>query len=312
MINNPLVSIIIPVYNGEKYVKEAIDSALNQTYKNIEVIVINDGSTDKTDEIILSFGDKVKYIKKENGGVSSALNIGLNEMRGEYFSWLSHDDMYSPTKIEKQIELLEGNKDKKIVALSSIDFIDKNSKKMALYAKPRFKNAGIINCRLALKGMLKNGSYNGCAFLLPRSVFKECGYFKEDYRFIQDVVLWTNLFLRGYDIIFSLDKEVFSRKHAEQVTNKKRDLLLKESNDFAKEIVPTYVQISSRKFNFIFYYAKRNAVLNNVEAVKIAIKEGKKTKKVNFIDILKLRFWLTFGVFRPFIRKVYYKLVRKI
>ena len=77
---NPLVSIVIPVYNGENYLKEAIDSALAQTYKNIEVIVVNDGSSDKTDEICKSYGSKIRYFKKENGGVSTALNLGIEKM----------------------------------------------------------------------------------------------------------------------------------------------------------------------------------------------------------------------------------------
>ena len=80
---HPLVSIVIPVYNGANYMREAIDSALAQTYKNIEVIVVNDGSTDNTDEIAKSYGDKIRYFKKENGGVATALNLGIREMRGE-------------------------------------------------------------------------------------------------------------------------------------------------------------------------------------------------------------------------------------
>ncbi len=75
---NKKVSIIIPVYNGEKYIKESIESALNQTYTNIEIIVVNDGSKDNTDEICKSYGNKIKYIKKENGGVATALNTGSN------------------------------------------------------------------------------------------------------------------------------------------------------------------------------------------------------------------------------------------
>ncbi len=92
--NLPKVSIIIPVYNGEKYVSLAIESALRQTYSNLEIIVVNDGSTDKTDKICRSYGNKIRYIKKENGGVSTALNVGIDNMTGEYFSWLSHDDLY--------------------------------------------------------------------------------------------------------------------------------------------------------------------------------------------------------------------------
>ena len=76
----PKVSIVIPVYNGANYLGEAIDSALEQTYENIEIIVVNDGSTDDgaTREIALSYGDRIRYFEKENGGVSSALNLGIN------------------------------------------------------------------------------------------------------------------------------------------------------------------------------------------------------------------------------------------
>ena len=83
-IFNPLVSIVIPVYNGANYVSEAIESALKQTYKNIEIIVVNDGSTDNTEKIVKKYGDKIRYFYKENGGVASALNLGIKNMKGEY------------------------------------------------------------------------------------------------------------------------------------------------------------------------------------------------------------------------------------
>ena len=95
MSHNPLVSIVIPVYNGSNFMREAIDSALAQTYPNIEILVVNDGSTDNTREIALSYGDKIRYFEKENGGVATALNLAIHEMKGEYFSWLSHDDWYT-------------------------------------------------------------------------------------------------------------------------------------------------------------------------------------------------------------------------
>ncbi len=79
----PRVSIIIPVYNGEDYVSLAIECALNQTYSNLEIIVVNDGSTDSTDEICKKYGDKIKYICKKNGGVSTALNLGIENMTGD-------------------------------------------------------------------------------------------------------------------------------------------------------------------------------------------------------------------------------------
>ena len=112
---NPKVSIVIPVYNGSNYLKDAIDSALSQTYNNLEIIVVNDGSNDegKTKAIAEPYGNKIIYLEKENGGASSALNLAIKKMTGDYFSWLSHDDMYYPNKISRQVEELQ-NYDKKV------------------------------------------------------------------------------------------------------------------------------------------------------------------------------------------------------
>ena len=126
---HPLVSIIIPVYNGANFLAQAIDSALSQTYDNIEILVINDGSTDNgaTEQIALSYGNKVRYFNKRNGGVSSALNLGIEKMQGEYFSWLSHDDLYEPEKIKKQIEVLQGLPDhNKTIIMCADRLIDVN------------------------------------------------------------------------------------------------------------------------------------------------------------------------------------------
>ena len=110
MIYEPLVSIVIPAYNASNYLAEAIESALAQTYRNIEIIVVNDGSRDDgaTERVALSYGDRIRYFKKENGGSSSALNMGIANMTGEWFSWLSHDDLYEPDKLEKQIRYMNG------------------------------------------------------------------------------------------------------------------------------------------------------------------------------------------------------------
>ena len=107
-MKKPLVSIVIPVYNGSKYLGEAIDSALEQTYKNIEIVVINDGSKDngKTRAVAKSYGDKIRYYEKENGGVSSALNYAIKMSKGQFISWVSHDDKILPEKIELQIEFI--------------------------------------------------------------------------------------------------------------------------------------------------------------------------------------------------------------
>jgi len=190
---NPKVSIIIPVYNGSNYLKEAIDSALAQTYKNIEVIVINDGSNDKgkTDKICKSYGNKIRYYKKENGGVASALNMGIEKMKGEYFSWLSHDDVYYPEKIEKQIKFLDKLDDKNTVLYSNVEYIDENSK--TIYKTEYEKKHSVET--------LSNGVFpvfygytNGCSMLIPKKCFEYVGLFNEMLKTANDYDMWFKLF----------------------------------------------------------------------------------------------------------------------
>lgn len=99
--------MIIPVHNGERYVRDAIDSVLGQTYRPIECIVVDDGSTDGTPEIVATFGTKVDYIRQENLGVAHARNRGADVARGDVLAFLDADDLWLPAKAEKQMALLE-------------------------------------------------------------------------------------------------------------------------------------------------------------------------------------------------------------
>ena len=113
--NNPKVSVIIPVYNGANYITETLNSVLIQAYKNIEVIVVNDGSTDKTEEIVKSFGDRIRYFVQKNKGVSSARNFGLLKAEGEYVQFLDADDLLFEDKIFNQIEFFIKNPSNNVV-----------------------------------------------------------------------------------------------------------------------------------------------------------------------------------------------------
>jgi glycosyltransferase involved in cell wall biosynthesis len=192
----PLVSIIIPVFNGTNYIKEAIESALVQTYENIEIIVVNDGSQDggKTEEIALSYGDKIKYFAKENGGTSTALNLGIKNMKGEYFSWLSHDDTYYPDKIERQIFELSKLSDKNTIMMSDLDGIDENYKKIykTNYNEHIKKFPPRENSRV--HPIIYNQTH-GCTLLIPKVCFDIVGLFDEKELVAQDFEFFYRAFL---------------------------------------------------------------------------------------------------------------------
>ena len=101
------VSVIIPAYNGDRYIKEAIDGVLAQTYTDYEIIAVDDGSTDSTKNIIQQYGDRVKYYSQTNQGVAASRNLGLSQAKGKYIAFLDQDDVFLPHKLASQVAVLE-------------------------------------------------------------------------------------------------------------------------------------------------------------------------------------------------------------
>ncbi len=220
------VSIVIPVYNGANYLHEAINCALAQTYLNVEVVVVNDGSNDggETERIALSYGDRIRYFSKENGGVATALNLGLEKMTGDYFSWLSHDDMYTPDKIEKQMNALRQFGDQAVI-FSDYCHISPAGKLLHTY---RVSPQGSSNTR-ALLAISHEVGFHGCAFLIPRQYFDRFGVFDPALRYTQDTDLW---FRMAGSVPFLHVKEILvrSRQHEEQDSQRYHDGLAREAD----------------------------------------------------------------------------------
>ena len=291
---NPKVSIIIPVYNGSNYLKEAIDSAINQTYKNIEIIVVNDGSDDdgKSEMIALSYGNKIKYFSKENGGVSTALNLGIENMTGDYFSWLSHDDIYFPQKIEIQINYLKNNYllNEKTILYSNCKVIDKNGKAISC---TKFENSRYSSHS---EYALLHGLIAGITLLIPYKAFEDYGLFSVEYRCIQDYLLFFD-FLKTYKYVFTKDVLAASRSHEKQVTNtnpniaKENNMLwIKMQKELPKE---TKIRIAGSEYRFyVDMYKYINRQLHYKEAEKFSLTEAAKTKfkktNNNFYNMLLL------------------------
>lgn len=288
---NPKVSIIIPVYNGSKFLKEAIDSALNQTYKNIEILVINDGSKDKgkTEAIAKSYGNKIKYIYKENGGVSTALNLGIEKMTGEYFSWLSHDDTYYPNKIQSQIEYLKNNNliGQKVILYSDYDLMDTYSHIFArsiknhneLVKKPEY--------------CLLRGAINGLSLLIPKQAFKDCGVFDEKIKCAQDYVLWEKM-EEKYKFIHMPEILVTTRLHENQQGNTS-PVMLAEGNSFwinlIKHVTPQKkIELEKSEYNFYYQmlqFMKTTPYTDTVRYLEEKISEIK--NNINYKEIEKIK-----------------------
>ena len=247
---NPLVSIIIPVYNGANYMKKAIDSALNQTYKNIEIIVVNDGSIDngETEKIAKSYGDKIRYINKENGGVSSALNTGLKNMNGEYFAWLSHDDIYYSNHIEENVNYLRYSDLDNVIPYTCFNIIDSDGK-----IKNEDSVIAGIHCYDYKQTLythyacILKAEVNGGNVLIPKKAFEEFGYFEEGNKITQEKDMWARL-LKKYTFINVPIITYSIRQHDKQVSSTSSNIW-NETRKKILEIVEKITEEEMKKEN---------------------------------------------------------------
>jgi glycosyltransferase involved in cell wall biosynthesis len=255
---HPLVSIVIPVYNGSNYMQCAIDSALGQDYDNIEVIVVNDGSTDNTDEIAKSYGDKIRYFSKENGGVSTALNLAIKNARGAYISWLSHDDYYLPNKVSRQIEELEKIESReKILICGGCKYLDLINNIKINFIASHYNN-GVLNKINTLKLMYSNKAHI-CSFLIPIEAFYQVGFFDPELRATQDYHLWFKFIDSGYLFYYISEILFVARMHIQQDSIKKQKIFFREELrlwKFANELFYNDIKMTSNKDRKIF--RKRN------------------------------------------------------
>ena len=184
-----MVSVIIPVYNGEKYIGEAIQSVLSQTYSSFELIIVNDNSTDKTEEAILSYSDpRIRYYKNDiNLGMAKNWNKGLEYARGEYIKVLCHDDILHQCCLEMQTFILAMNPSIALVTNSS-NVID--SEKNILLVRKNFRGEGMYNGKdIAKKCLTSSVNLFGetGVFMFRKSVLNLSGGFTEGVRYAPDM-----------------------------------------------------------------------------------------------------------------------------
>ncbi|MGD6901159.1 glycosyltransferase [Bacillus infantis] len=211
----PKVSIIIPFYNCE-YIAQSISSAVNQTYLNKEVIVVNDGS-DRHIEKISPFRDRIIYLEKENGGTASAVNMGIQHSTGEYFSWLSSDDLFNLRKTELQMAFM-----KKVNASASytnFHIINNQSDITQLSA-----GKTILDKKAFYSYLRTSCHINGCTVIMKSSLFKKTGLFNEKLLYTQDYDMWLRVlhheefhFLNAPLVLHRLHENMGTIKHLNEL-----------------------------------------------------------------------------------------------
>ncbi|MCU7741458.1 glycosyltransferase family 2 protein [Priestia megaterium] len=233
------VSIIIPFYNCS-YIDQAIQSALNQTYKNVEVIVVNDGST-LYEEKITPYLNKIKYIIKENGGTASALNTGIRNATGEYFSWLSSDDIYALNKVEDQVKFMKSMN----ASVSYTPAIHINSESQPISESVGVKYSDRLHF---IRGLKKGCTINGCTVMMKMNIFSEVGMFDESLPYVHDYDLWLRITPK-YEFYYLDEPLVLYRIHDEMGTKMFMDKIIKEVKYVKEKHIPILDQLIFKEEN---------------------------------------------------------------
>ncbi|HEY3028083.1 MAG TPA: glycosyltransferase [Pyrinomonadaceae bacterium] len=194
-MSTPTVSVILPVYNGEQYLRFAIESVLGQTLQNFELIVVDDGSSDATPEVARGYGELVRYVRQENTGVAGAFNQGLRLAAGRYISWLSHDDVFHETKLEKQVEVLE-RLDGPAVCYTDIQMIDSRGEVVVEYELPEYGRGETLR-HVLTGGPICSACYS---VMYDRRCVAEVGEYSETWRYTQDVDMLSR-FARRFPLV---------------------------------------------------------------------------------------------------------------
>ena len=293
-----LVSVILPVYNGEQFLKKSIDSVLNQSYNNFELIIINDGSTDKSDLIINKYlpNDKIKYFSRENKGLVATLNEAIQRSSGQFIARMDQDDICYPTRIQKQLDfLIKKNID---VCGTSYKIIDENENVLKVI------NSFNEYFEVTLSAMLVPFAHASVMF---RNIFKSKGfsYGSGEITFAEDYDLWIKMIKK--DVSFGNLKEVLLKYRVfenslssitkvnifSEVYNSCWDYNKSES----RKLISIYENILVTNINYSFAPILVKSILNftksngyNQSALRLLFKINFKSIVLGFLKFMKQEF----------------------
>lgn len=192
------VSVVIPTYNSAKYIVSTVESVLNQTYPDFEVIVVDDGSTDETQQLLQPYRDRISYIFQENKKYSGARNTGLRAATGEYIAFLDSDDLWLPTKLEEQVAVFSGHPDVVLVHCAAA-YIDPQGQPVKYKGKQQkgTEESSIIIANQSRALFTFDTIITTSTVMFRRSLLNEVGLFDDTHIHGEDWELWVRLGAKG-------------------------------------------------------------------------------------------------------------------
>ncbi len=210
-MSQPLVSIILPVYNAQDYLKESLDSILNQTYTNFEFIILNDGSKDESEKVILGYTDpRIRYVSHPNMGLAGTLNVGLSLANGTYIARQDQDDISRPDRLEKQVRFLEEHPSVLLLGTRATIFSDSSSE---VRVHDHATHPAILKFDLLFDNPFVHSSV-----MFRRKDIELIGNYNTDRSFFEDFELWSRFSSKGS--VANLREVLVEYRHHDQGLSK--------------------------------------------------------------------------------------------
>jgi len=275
MNEESLVSVIIPCYNGEKFIGEAIESVINQTYQNLELIIVNDGSTDNSKEIIDKYrtDQRIKYVQHDaNKGIAKTKNTGIRLARGDYLAFLDQDDVWLPNKLEMQVNCFKDQEEDVGMVCTGMIFTDEKLKSQRIFMG--FKDD---NQKELIKSLYLQPTNSSGIMMVKKNCFSKVGFFDEGLYGWDDFEMWMRI-ASQYKIKYIRKAVVKKRMHPENAQR------LPKVQQEAKKVFDQVVQLHP----FLeAYRAKKETKMLYAEAVKLTEQKEMDKAKLKLKETMK-------------------------